>query len=316
MSAYPRVAEFVEALNTKLLGQQRLVERLVLALIAEGHVLIEGAPGLAKTRAVRELANKMQASFKRVQFTPDLMPADLTGSDVFRPQTGDFQFQAGPLFHQLILADEINRAQAKVHSALLEAMAEKQITVGQHTYQLPKPFVVIATQNPLENEGTYALPEAQLDRFLLHVTVDYPDAALEKEILQLVRGEAANQQPDDGAGMISPIEIQAAQKEVQQVKVSAAVEDYMIRLVMGTREGGVLAPLLEAGVSPRGTIALDQCARGHAWLRGRDYVLPDDVQAVAPDVLRHRMLLSLKAQASGISREQLVQSLLDQVSAV
>ncbi|NVK29685.1 MAG: MoxR family ATPase [Gammaproteobacteria bacterium] len=316
MSAYPRVAEFVEALNTKLLGQQRLVERLVLALIAEGHVLIEGAPGLAKTRAVRELANKMQASFKRVQFTPDLMPADLTGSDVFRPQTGDFQFQAGPLFHQLILADEINRAQAKVHSALLEAMAEKQITVGQHTYQLPKPFVVIATQNPLENEGTYALPEAQLDRFLLHVTVDYPDAALEKDILQLVRGEAANQQPDDGRGMISPIEIQAAQKEVQQVKVSAAVEDYMIRLVMGTREGGVLAPLLEAGVSPRGTIALDQCSRGHAWLRGRDYVLPDDVQAVAPDVLRHRMLLSLKAQASGISREQLVQSLLDQVSAV
>ncbi len=316
MSAYPRVAEFVEALNTKLLGQQRLVERLVLALIAEGHVLIEGAPGLAKTRAVRELANKMQASFKRVQFTPDLMPADLTGSDVFRPQTGDFQFQAGPLFHQLILADEINRAQAKVHSALLEAMAEKQITVGQHTYQLPKPFVVIATQNPLENEGTYALPEAQLDRFLMHVTVDYPDAALEKEILQLVRGEAAHQEPADGAGMISPIEIQAAQKEVQQVKVSAAVEDYMIRLVMGTREGGVLAPLLEAGVSPRGTIALDQCARGHAWLRGRDYVLPDDVQAVAPDVLRHRMLLSLKAQASGISREQLVQSLLDQVSAV
>jgi MoxR-like ATPase len=317
-SAIGGLRQLIEA---RIIGQQSLVEALLIALLADGHLLVEGAPGLAKTRAVRVLADGIDASFHRIQFTPDLLPADLTGTEIYRPQDGSFRFQKGPLFHNLVLADEINRAPAKVQSALLEAMAERQITVGQQTYALPELFLVMATQNPLEQEGTYPLPEAQLDRFLMHVRIAYPDADSELRILQLAR-EEARAEPGTGRpgsmARVTPQDVLRARQAVLDVHMSEKLEQYVLQLVLASREpgryGADLARWLQYGASPRGTIAIDRCARARAWLRGRDFVNPDDVQAVAPDVLRHRLILSYEAEADGIDAERVVATLLSLVA--
>ncbi len=300
-------------LSTRIIGQEALLERLLIALLADGHLLVEGAPGLAKTRAIKLLAEGIEGNFHRIQFTPDLLPGDITGTDIYRPETGSFQFQPGPLFHNLVLADEINRAPAKVQSALLEAMAERQISVGRTTYPLPELFLVMATQNPIEQEGTYPLPEAQLDRFLLHVNVGYPDRDAERRILQLARAEAGSE-PAAAPPRIDQATILAARRAVLALHMAPAVEEYIVQLVIATREpasyDAELAGWIEYGGSPRATIALDRCARAHAWLAGRDFVTPDDVQAIAADVLRHRLLLSFEAEARGIDTDQVIARLL------
>ena len=306
-------------LSRCIIGQQTLVERLLVALLADGHLLVEGAPGLAKTTAIKELAARIEADFHRVQFTPDLLPADLTGTEIYRPQTAQFEFQRGPLFHNLVLADEINRAPAKVQSALLEAMGERQITVGRATFPLPPLFLVMATQNPIEQEGTYPLPEAQLDRFLLHVRIDYPQAGAEAEILQLARARARGDDHHVGAPTrwVSQAQIFAARREVLDMHLAPALESYLVQLVLATRSptahGAELGRWISWGASPRGTIALDRCARAHAWLAGRDFVTPDDIHAMAPDVLRHRVLLSYEAEAEGIDSDHVVRQLLERV---
>jgi len=293
-------------LNGRIIGQTELTRRLLIALIADGHLLVEGAPGLAKTRAIKELSLAIEADFHRVQFTPDLLPADLTGTDIYRAQDSRFEFQKGPLFHSLLLADEINRAPAKVQSALLEAMAERQITVGATTYMLPELFLVMATQNPIEQEGTYALPEAQLDRFLLHVRVHYPDATAELAILKLNRGEARHEHGEAFA-KITQEEIFAARQQALQLHMAPEIERYLVDLVMATRTPARyhadIARWIEFGASPRGTIALDRCARAQAFLNGRDFVSPEDVQSVLLDVLRHRLLLSYEAEADNIDAD-------------
>jgi len=305
-------------LETCIIGQPALVEHLLVALLADGHLLVEGAPGLAKTTAIKELARRIEGDFHRLQFTPDLLPGDLTGTDIYRPQTGGFEFQRGPVFHNLVLADEINRAPAKVQSALLEAMGERQITVGQVTYALPRLFLVMATQNPIEHEGTYPLPEAQLDRFLMHVRIDYPDTGAEKKILALARRQAlstgsANETPQ----ILTQQQVFDAQKEVLELHMSAAVEEYLVQLLLASRKpkpyGEDLARWISYGASPRGTIALDRCARANAWLQSRDYVSPEDVQAVAYDTLRHRILLSFEAEAEGISSDDVIRELIQRV---
>jgi MoxR-like ATPase len=277
---------------------------ILIALLADGHLLVEGPPGLAKTRAVNSLSDGIEADFHRVQFTPDLLPADLTGTDIYRPETGEFIFQKGPLFHNLVLADEINRAPAKVQSALLEAMAERQITVGNTTYKLSELFLVMATQNPLEQEGTYPLPEAQLDRFLMHVEIDYPDAETELEILRLTRSEAIKTAKPI-VKRLTQDDIAKARAEIMNIHLAPALENYIVQLIMATRRpenyDAELAQWIEFGGSPRATIALERCARSHAWLNGRDFVGPDDVQAVLHNVLRHRIILSYQAQAEGVN---------------
>ena len=303
-------------LASKIVGQEHLVERLMIALLADGHLLVEGAPGLAKTKAIKTLSEGLEADFHRVQFTPDLLPADITGSDIYRPQQGTFEFQAGPLFHNLVLADEINRAPAKVQSALLEAMAERQISVGKNTYQLPELFLVMATQNPIEQEGTYPLPEAQMDRFLMHIMVDYPAPESERAILALSRQEA-QQQSEDAIEQLSQKTLFNARQEVLAVHMAEPVEEYLVQLILATRNtqayGGDLALWLDYGASPRATIALDRCSRALAWLEGRDFVTPDDVRAVAHDVLRHRLILSFEAEAAGITANQVIDKLLEAV---
>jgi len=303
-------------LGGKIVGQEHLIERLMIALLADGHLLVEGAPGLAKTKAIKTLSEGLEADFHRVQFTPDLLPADITGSDIYRPQEGTFEFQAGPLFHNLVLADEINRAPAKVQSALLEAMAERQISVGKNTYPLPELFLVMATQNPIEQEGTYPLPEAQMDRFLMHILVDYPAPETERAILALSRQEARHEQ----GSTIEPLSqkiLLAARQEIGQVHMSDAVEEYLVQLILATRNsesyGGELAQWLDYGASPRATIALDSCSRALAWMEGRDFVTPDDIRAIPHDVLRHRLILSFEAEASGITANQVIDKLLDTV---
>lgn len=300
-------------LDSQVLGQHALTEGILLALLANGHLLVEGPPGLAKTRAVNALAHGVEGRFHRIQFTPDLLPADLTGTDIYRPETGQFEFQAGPLFHHIILADEINRAPAKVQSALLEAMAEKQITVGRKTYALPELFLVMATQNPLEQEGTYPLPEAQLDRFLLHLKVDYPDAATELAILRLTRGEAL---VHDKAKLspISQADIFAARQDILKLHMAESLENYIVQLVMATRNAKAyseqLAKWIAYGASPRASIALERCARAKAWLDGRDFVTPDDIQAVFFNVLRHRLILTYDAEAQGLSTDDVLREIL------
>ncbi|MEM1189784.1 MAG: MoxR family ATPase [Pseudomonadota bacterium] len=305
-------------LDEQIVGQAHLIERLLIALLADGHLLVEGAPGLAKTRAIKCLGDALEGSFHRVQFTPDLLPGDVTGTDIYRPQEGSFQFQRGPVFNNLVLADEINRAPAKVQSALLEAMAERQVSVGSESYELPKLFLVMATQNPIEQEGTYPLPEAQLDRFLLHVKVDYPDAEAERRILQLTRAEAAAAERRP-APELSQDSVFAARQAALAMHMVPAVEEYIVQLVLATRNpapySDELAHWLDYGGSPRATIALDRCSRAHAWLRGRDFVSPDDVQAVAADVLRHRLLLSFEAEASGVQSDDVIAELLRLVPA-
>ena len=309
-----------ERLSAEIVGQSALIERLLIALLADGHLLVEGAPGLAKTTAIRALASRLEADFARVQFTPDLLPADLTGTEVWRPQEGRFEFQPGPIFHSLLLADEINRAPAKVQSALLEAMGERQVTVGRTTYPLPPLFLVMATQNPIEQEGTFPLPEAQLDRFLMYVRIGYPEAAMETEILRIARerarGETAQSQLAD-APMLAQADVFAARQAVLDLHVSPALERYLVELVLASRDArrydATLARRIAWGASPRGSIALERCARARAWLAGRDFVTPDDVRAIAFDVLRHRVLPSYEAIAEGWDGDRLVQTLIDKV---
>ncbi|MGH8688131.1 MAG: AAA family ATPase [Burkholderiales bacterium] len=307
-------AALAAALDARVVGQPALTERLLIALLCDGHVLVEGVPGLAKTTAVKTLAELLEADFHRIQFTPDLLPADLTGTEVFRAEAGTFEFRPGPVFRNVVLADEINRAPAKVQSALLEAMEERQVSVGRATFPLPALFMVMATQNPIEQDGTYPLPEAQLDRFLLHVEVGYPPPEAEHALLQLARG---------GPGRVgvrpvaSEAQVFAARREALALHMAKALETYLVELVLATRAPAAydpgLGPLVRLGASPRATIGLDRASRAHAWLAGRDYVSPEDIQAVAPDVLRHRLMLSYQARADGVSANEVVHRLLERV---
>jgi MoxR-like ATPase len=307
-------------IGEQIIGQEVLVERMLIALLADGHMLVEGAPGLAKTRAINVLSKGIEADFHRVQFTPDLLPADLTGTEIYRPQQGTFEFQKGPLFHNLVLADEINRSPAKVQAALLEAMAERQITVGSTTYPLPKLFMVMATQNPIEQEGTYPLPEAQLDRFLLHVSIDYPDAEHEKDILHLARAEAKGdfKQHAKEFQPISQQSVLTARDEVLDIHMADSLEDYLLQIILATRKpeayGEDLAGWLQYGASPRSSIALDRCARAKAWLQHRDFVGPEDIQDMAFDVLRHRLILSYEAEAEGVTTDHFIKELISRVA--
>ncbi len=318
--AYSAMQQLRSAVGDCIIGQQALVDRLLIALLADGHLLVEGAPGLAKTTAIKAIGDRIDGDFHRIQFTPDLLPADLTGTEIYRPQEARFEFQKGPVFHNLILADEVNRAPAKVQSALLEAMGEHQVTVGRVTYPLPKLFLVMATQNPIEQEGTYPLPEAQLDRFLMHVTIGYPDAGAESSILALARRQARSR-----LGQLEPVELMvdqasifAAQEEVLDLYLAPQLQEYLVQLILATRDPShyseELARWISYGASPRGTIALDRCARAHAWLNGRDYVTPEDIQTMAPDVLRHRVLLSFEAEADGVTPDLVIADLLARVA--
>ncbi|MGR5150994.1 AAA family ATPase [Photobacterium swingsii] len=317
------LADTFQRLNTYLesqvIGQPALVKQLLIALLADGHILVEGPPGLAKTRAVKVLSDCIEGDFHRIQFTPDLLPADLTGTDIFRPETGEFTFQPGPIFNALVLADEINRAPAKVQAAMLEAMAEKQITAGRNTYPLPDLFLVMATQNPIEQEGTYPLPEAQLDRFLLQLNVDYPSETSELDILRLNRGEAQGLEKPE-AVHVTKDTIFEARQAVLNTYMAEDIEHYIIRLIMATRQperySEQLNNWLQMGVSPRATLALDRCARAHAWLSGRDFVTPEDVQLMAYPVLRHRLLLSYEAQAESVKPDTIIATLIEQVASV
>lgn len=319
MSCRESFQEIKSALSASVVGQEHVVENLLIGLLANGNILMEGLPGTAKTRSIKTLAKLIMSEFSRVQFTPDLLPSDVTGSEIYREHSGAFEFQPGPLFGNLVLADEINRAPAKVQAALLEAMEERQVTVGGTTHKLPELFMVLATQNPIEQEGTYPLPEAQMDRFLLYVKVDYPKAGNELEILRLVRGEntgtsQASFQP------LEPSIVFEARKEVDQIHVAEAVEKYMVDLVMASREPGNyegdLANWIQIGCSPRATIALDVASRAHAWLNGSDFVSPEHVQAVAPACLAHRIHPSYEAEAAGLSRTDIVNEILKQVAVV
>ncbi len=319
MNEKQSIQQLITFLQSRIIGQPDLVEKLIIALLADGHLLVEGAPGLAKTRAIKELARGVEGDFHRLQFTPDLLPADLTGTDIFRPQTGTFEFQKGPIFHNLILADEINRAPAKVQSALLEAMAERQVTVGGSSYKLPPLFLVMATQNPIEQEGTYPLPEAQLDRFLMHVVVDYPDATAEAKILKLSRAEshhdASIAPPEQELSIESLFK---ARDQILDLFMANEVEDYIVQLVMATRHpekyDADLARWIDFGGSPRATIALDRCARAHAWLSDQEFVTPENVQKIAKDVLRHRILLTYEAEAEGITSDHVIEKLIQLVA--
>ena len=320
-------------LNQIILGQERLIERLLIVLLADGHLLVEGAPGLAKTRAIKALGEKIEGEFQRIQFTPDLLPADVTGTDIYRPQEGSFHFQSGPVFHNLVLADEINRAPAKVQSALLEAMGERQVTVGGQTYPLPDLFLVMATQNPIEQEGTYPLPEAQLDRFLLHVFIDYPSIENELKIMRLVRKEAlreiqisSDKSPksavDSGTKSavrkISAVHIFEARNEALNIYMAPEIERYLVEIIAATRipekYSDELARLITWGASPRGSLSLDRCARARAWLHERDFVTPEDLQDLSGDVLRHRIIESYEAESDGITTDDVIAKILAQVA--
>ncbi len=318
MSNRSEILRLKSFISRHIIGQQKLVERLLMALLADGHLLVEGAPGLAKTRAIKVLGDGIKADFHRVQFTPDLLPADLTGTEIYRPQDGTFQFQRGPLFHNLILADEVNRAPAKVQSALLEAMAERQITVGRETYPLPQLYLVMATQNPIEQEGTYPLPEAQLDRFLLHVEITYPEAEDELAILELARREARQGYDPTELSPVTQEAVFAARNEALDTYMAGNLEQYLIQVVLATRNPGAygddLAQWLQYGASPRATIALDRCARVHAWLNDKDFVGPEDVQAVVYDVLRHRLILNYEAEAEGITTDRVIGELITRIA--
>jgi MoxR-like ATPase len=305
--------------SSLIIGQAHLINRMLIALLCDGHLLVEGAPGLAKTRAIKVLAESIEGDFHRLQFTPDLLPADLTGTDIYRPQEGTFEFRKGPLFHNLILADEINRAPAKVQSALLEAMEERQISVGDKTYPLEGLFMVMATQNPIEQEGTYPLPEAQLDRFLLHVQVGYPSVADERRILVLNRDEAKSGERDafQPPELLTSESIMQARMEILNLHLAPELEEYIVNVVVATRNPGAVDAGLEGqvlyGASPRASMGIDRASRAHAWLAGRDYVGPEDIQAVAPDVLRHRLVLSFEAEADGIAPDTVIKGILDGV---
>ena len=317
-----KITNLKQFMESRILGQEELVRKLIITMLADGHALVEGAPGLAKTKAIKTLSECIEAAYSRIQFTPDLLPSDITGSDIYVASTGQFEFRKGPIFANLILADEINRAPAKVQSALLEAMAERQVSVGGKQYKLPKLFMVMATQNPIEHEGTYNLPEAQLDRFLMYIKIDQPEAATEHKILQLVRNEENSTQTAADSlaqfeakyGVIQAEDVFAARQEAYKVYCSDAVEEYLIQLIMATRHpekyDETLKNTIAFGASPRATIALDKCAQINAWLSGRDFVTPEDVHAVVYDVLRHRIILSFEAQAGGLTSDDIIASLL------
>lgn len=295
-----------------LVGQRYMVDRLIIGMLADGHVLLEGVPGLAKTTAVKSLAGALRLDFSRIQFTPDLLPADVVGTQIYQPQSGGFTTQKGPVFGNILLADEINRAPAKVQSALLEAMQERQVTIGDETFALPKPFLVLATQNPVEQEGTYPLPEAQVDRFLLKLSVGYPSAAEELEIVQ------RSSQPMARLNEVaSAADILAAQQVTREIKIKDVLLHYMIDLVRATRDPGSvdagLSRAVDFGASPRASIALAAASRAHAFLDGRGYTVPEDVKAIAPDVLRHRLLLSYEAEADGLTHDDVVRRILEKV---
>ncbi len=311
-------ARFLQGLiaevNQVIVGQNTLIERLLIGLLADGHVLLEGVPGLAKTLAVKTLAQAVQAQFQRIQFTPDLLPADLIGTEIYNPKTQDFTAHQGPLFSNFILADEINRAPAKVQSALLEAMQERQVTIGDTTYRLEDPFLVLATQNPIEQEGTYPLPEAQVDRFMLKVIVDYPTRSEERVIIDRMTGEAL----PEVRPVITPEDLIYARQVVRQIYVDEKIKDYILDLIFATRNPGEngltsLEPLIDFGASPRASIYLVMAARAHAFLQGRGFVTPEDIKEIAPDVLRHRVIISYEAEAEEVTSADIVQQILDQV---
>ncbi len=312
-AARRRLQELALHLNTQIVGQPALIDRILVCLLCDGHLLVEGAPGLAKTTAIKTLGDCLEVDVQRIQFTPDLLPSDVVGTEVYRPETGSFPFQPGPIFHHLILADEINRAPAKVQSALLEAMAERQVTVAGKTYPLPELFLVMATQNPIEQEGTYPLPEAELDRFLMQVRVHPPDARVERQVLRLVRERLGRRAPPHFAAL-AQAQILEARREVLEVHLAEALEEYLVQLVVATREPARwsedAARWIEWGASPRASLALDRCSRAHAWLRGRDYVSPDDVLAVAPDILRHRLVRSFAAESAGVEPDRISEALI------
>jgi len=314
-----KITELQQWLAGRILGQEKLVNRLVMAMLADGHLLVEGAPGLAKTKAIKTLADGIEGEFHRIQFTPDLLPSDVTGTEIYRAEDHSFEFQKGPIFHNLILADEINRAPAKVQSALLEAMAERQVSYGRQTFALPSLFLVMATQNPIEQEGTYPLPEAQLDRFMMHVNIDYPDAVSERSILQLVRNEALAASADSPVNRVTQDVIFTCRQELLNLHMAPIVEEYIVQLTMATRNpvayGDDLANWIDYGASPRGTIALDICARANAFLLGKDFVSPDDVQAVLHDVFRHRIIVSFEAEAMGVDADKILDILVQRVAA-
>ncbi len=319
-SEHEQISQLRAFLNRQVIGQEDLILRLLIALLADGHLLVEGAPGLAKTTAIKTLAVGLEADFHRIQFTPDLLPADITGTDIYRPQDGSFRFQPGPIFHNLVLADEINRAPAKVQAALLEAMGEHQVTIGRTSYPLPELFLVMATQNPIEQEGTYPLPEAQLDRFLLYVRVHYPPVESERRIAELVRNQAKSTSLDP-TDQVSPIPqkvLFAARQHIWNIYLAPTLEEYIVQLVVATRDPAPYSETLKRwvrfGASPRATIGLERCARAHAWLEGRDYVSPEDIQAIAPDVLRHRILLTFEAEAEGITTDYVVSEIINHVA--
>lgn len=314
-----KIVGLKDYMDSRIIGQKDLVKKMIITLLAEGHALVEGAPGLAKTKAIKTLADCISASFNRIQFTPDLLPSDITGSEIYVSQKGEFEFRKGPIFANLVLADEINRAPAKVQSALLEAMAERQVSAGGQRYLLPRLFMVMATQNPIEHEGTYNLPEAQLDRFLMYIKIDQPNAADERKILELVRGEGTLSTPNlrTGFNKIEIADVEAATREALNTHISRELEEYLVQLIVATRKpekyDGELAGMVMFGASPRATIALDRAAKINAWLAGRDFVTPEDIHAVIYDILRHRIILSFEAQAEGVTSDDIIGRLLNLV---
>lgn len=314
-----KIVGLKDYMDSRIIGQKDLVKKMIITLLAEGHALVEGAPGLAKTKAIKTLADCISASFNRIQFTPDLLPSDITGSEIYVSQKGEFEFRKGPIFANLVLADEINRAPAKVQSALLEAMAERQVSAGGQRYLLPRLFMVMATQNPIEHEGTYNLPEAQLDRFLMYIKIDQPNAADERKILELVRGEGTLSTPNlrTGFDKIEIADVEAATREALNTHISRELEEYLVQLIVATRKpekyDGELAGMVMFGASPRATIALDRAAKINAWLAGCDFVTPEDIHAVIYDILRHRIILSFEAQAEGVTSDDIIGRLLNLV---
>ena len=320
-SARSSILLLQEEMERSVIGQSQVVERLIIALLANGNVLLEGLPGLAKTRAVKAMAAVLEARLSRVQFTPDLLPADITGTEVYYSNDGrsEFRFEPGPIFSNLVLADEINRAPAKVQSALLEAMEERQVTVSGTTHKMAELFMVLATQNPIEQEGTYPLPEAQMDRFLMHISIDYPDAEAELEVIRLVRGESRTNRPENQKQVVLEQEtIFSSRREIDEIYIAQNVEQYIVDIVTATRNGAnysdELGRWVQVGASPRGSIGLDKCARVHAWLKGRENVTPDDVLEVVHDVLRHRIMLSYEANAEGVTSDDVIDTIIKLVT--
>ena len=321
MTPFEAITQLKTQMSKSIIGQEELINSIILVLLADGNMLLEGLPGLAKTRAIKSLAENLDCGLSRIQFTPDLLPSDITGTEIYIPDEKEkFIFQKGPIFSNLILADEINRAPAKVQSALLEAMEERQVTVAGHTYKMETLFMVMATQNPIEQEGTYPLPEAQMDRFLVHTIIDYPDDNAELEIMRLNKKEASQDKSDIKEKTVSQQSVFDARKEIAQIKVSEELEKYMVSLISATRYPEKfdkdLAKLIEFGASPRGTIALDRCSRVNAWMQNRDYVTPEDIHTVVKDVLRHRIALSYKGRAEGITTDQLIDKIIEVVAVV